>query len=153
MAQITAGIKLFFGDAAVSGSTITKPTTWTEIPDITSVPAMGAAPAKIETTTLAELRQKTYINGLMDLGGSFTFDAHMTPALVDAVNLAAADAASGKTRAFSIQFPAPLAMRYWWTGTILPVAPGDAKTDTAVSTMLYISQATALVEVDESGVS
>ena len=153
MAQITAGIKVYYGDSTVTLNVPAIPTVWTEIPDITGIPSMSASPAKIETTTLAELSQKTYINGLMDLGGSFEFPANMTPALIDAVTAAAADPASGKVRAFSIVFPAPLALRYWWTGTVLPVAPGEAGIDAAVTTTVYISQATALTEVDEDAVS
>jgi hypothetical protein len=153
MAQSTAGIKVYYGESTVTDGVPVIPSSWTEIPDITSTPAMNAAPAKIDTTTLAELRQKTYINGLMDLGGSFEFKANMTPELVEAANAAAADAATGKARAFSIVFPAPLSKRYWWTGEVLPVAPGEAAVDAAATTTLYISQATALIEVDEDEVS
>lgn len=153
MAQSTAGIKVYYGDSTVTDDVAAIPTVWSEIPDITSTPAMNASPAKIDTTTLAELTQKTYINGLMDLGGTFEFAANMTPALVTAVNAAVADPGTGKTRAFSIVFPAPLSKRYWWVGTVLPVAPGEAAVDAAAVTTLYISQETSLTEVDESEVS
>ena len=85
MAQSTAGIKLYYGTSIVTNDVPAIPTEWTELPDITSIPALGAPPAKLETTTLAQTEQKTYINGLMDLGGSFEFGANMTPALVAAV--------------------------------------------------------------------
>ena len=147
MAQSTAGIKVFYGDATVTDGVPVIPTTWTEIPDITSTPALGAAPAKLETTNLSQLVQKTYINGLQDLGGSFEFKAQFTPELVSAVNLAATDPASGKARAFSIVFPAPASVRYWWTGEVLPVAPGEMGVDAVAETTVYISQATALAEV------
>jgi hypothetical protein len=153
MAQSTAGIKVYYGESTVTSGVPAIPTTWTEIPDITSTPAMNASPAKIDTTTLAELKQKTYINGLMDLRGSFEFKANMTPALVVAVNAAAVEPSGSKARAFSIVFPAPLAKRYWWTGEVLPVAPGEAAVDAAAETTVYISQATALAEVDEDEVS
>jgi len=153
MAQSTAGIKVYYGTSTVSSGVPAVPSSWTEIPDITSTPAMSASPAKIDTTTLAELKQKTYINGLMDLGGSFEFSANMTPELVDAVDAAAETPASGHARAFKISFPAPIALGYWWTGTVLPVAPGDAAVDAAATTKLYVSQATALVKIDEDVVS
>jgi hypothetical protein len=143
MAQSTAGIKLYYGDSNAG----VIPSSWTEIPDITGVPAMSATPAKIETTTLAETLQKTYIEGLQDLGGSFEFPANMTPALVAAVNLARATLATNHVHAFSIVFPAPLSTRYWWTGEVQPVRPGDGGIDAVAQTTVYISQATALAEV------
>lgn len=150
MAQSTAGIRLYYGDATVSGSNITIPSTWTEIPDITGTPAMASAPATLETTTLAQTVQKTYINGLMDLGGTFEFNANLTPALIAAVDLAAADPGTGKTRAFSLVFPAPLSTRYWWTGKVLPVAPDAASVDAVAAAILYISQETAVQDVATS---
>jgi len=153
MAQSTAGIKLYYGTSTVTNDVAAIPTEWTEIPDITSIPALGAPPAKLETTTLAQTEQKTYINGLMDLGGSFEFGANMTPALVAAVTAAAATPATGTVRGFSVLFPAPLDLRYWWTGEVLAVAPGESSVDAVATTTLYISQSTALTEVDGGAVS
>lgn len=153
MAQSTAGIKLYYGESTVTDNVPAIPTSWTEIPDITGVPAMGSSPNKLETTTLAELVQKTYINGLQDLGGTFEFPANMTPALVSAVALANAAVGTGKARAFKVSFPAPLSLGYWWTGEVEIVKPGEASVDAVTTTTVYISQATALTAVDESAVS
>jgi hypothetical protein len=71
----------------------------------------------------------------------------MTPALVAAVDLAAVAPGPGKARAFSIVFPAPLSTRYWWTGEVLPVAPGESSVDAVATTTLYISQETAIADV------
>jgi hypothetical protein len=150
MAQSTAGIKLYWGDSVVTNGVPAIPASWTEIPDIKSIPSMNSTPAKLETTVLSETIQKTYINGLMDLGGSFEFTANMTPALVAAVALAAAAPASGHATAFSIVFPAPLSTRYWWTGEVQPVRPGEAAVDAVAETTVYISQETALAEVAAS---
>lgn len=147
MAQSTAGIRLYYGTSTVTNDVPAIPTEWTEIPDITSTPALNSAPAKLETTTLAETVQKTYINGLIDLGGSFEFSANMTPSLIAAVDLAAVDPGDGYARAFSIVFPAPLSTRYWWTGEVLPVAPGENSVDAVATTTLYISQETAIQDV------
>lgn len=47
--------------------------TWTEIPDLQSVPELGGDPEKIDTTTLADT-VKTSIPGVQDLGDlAFTF--------------------------------------------------------------------------------
>jgi hypothetical protein len=153
MAQSTAGIKLYYGDSVVTEGVPAIPTTWVEIPDITGIPSMNSTPAKLETTKLSETVQKTYINGLMDLGGSFEFPANMTPELVDAVAVPAADPATGHAWGFKISFPAPLSTGYWWTGEIEPVRPGEGGVDAVATTTVYISQSTAIDEVDESGVS
>lgn len=147
MAQSTAGIKLYYGES-VGGA---EPASWTEIPDIKSIPSMSATPNKLETTDLGELVQKTYINGLQDLGGVFEFTANMTPELVAAVDLAAVDPTGD--RAFKVSYPAPLSVGYWWTGEVEPVKPGEASVDAVVECTVYVSQATALTKIDESGVS
>lgn len=153
MAQSTAGIKLYYGSAVVTLGVAAVPASWVEIPNITSTPAMSATPAKLETTDLSELVQKTYINGLQDLGGSFEFAANMTPELVDAINICSAAPSAGTVWGFKISYPAPLSVGYWWTGEVLPVAPGEASVDSVATTTVYISQSTALTEVDESAVS
>ena len=147
MAQSTAGVKLYYGESTVTNGVAAIPASWTEIPDITSIPAMGAAPAKLETTTLAQEVQKTYINGLMDLGGTFEFGANMTPELIAAVDLAAAAPGTGKARAFSIVAPAPVSTRFWWVGEVEPVRPGEMGVDAVMTTTLYVSQETEVTAV------
>lgn len=147
MAQSTAGIKLFYGDSTVTGGVPVIPTTWLELPDVVSTPSLNSPPGKLETTTLAEMVQKTYIAGLMDLGGSFEFKCNMTPALVAAAALANAAPITGHANAFSIVFPAPLSSRYWWTGAVAAVVPGEAGVDAVAQTTLYISQATSIAKV------
>jgi hypothetical protein len=153
MAQSTAGIKVYYGESTVSNNIPAIPSTWTVIPDIISTPALSATPAKLETTTLAETVQKTYIDGLQDLGGSFEFSANMTTALVAAIDLAAVDPGTGKARAFAIVFPSPLSKAYWWTGEVQAVAPGEASVDAVATTTVFISQATALAAVTAAQVS
>lgn len=147
MAQSTAGVKLYYGASTVTLGVPAIPTSWTEIPDITGIPSLSATPSQLETTTLAETVYKTYINGLIDLGGSFEFTANMTPELVAAIDLAAADPGTGKARAFSVVFPAPLSTRWWWTGETVPVVPGEVGVDSVLTTTVYISQETALMDV------
>lgn len=149
MAQSTAGIKVYYGTSTVTNNVPAIPSSWTEIPDIISTPALNATPAQLDSTTLAETVQKTYIAGLQDLGGSFEFGANMTAALISAVNAAAEAPSAGTARAFKISFPAPLSKGYWWTGEVQPVAPGEASVDAVATTTVYISQETALAEVDE----
>ena len=153
MAQSTAGITLSYGESTVTNNVATVPATWTDIPDITGTPSMNASPAKLDSTTLAAVKYKTYISGLMDVGGSLEFPANMTPALVDAVDLAAAVPATGKVRAFKLSFPAPLSIAYWWTGEVLPVAPGEASVDAVATTTVYVSQESEPIKIDAAAVS
>lgn len=152
MAQSTAGIKLFYGTSTVTDGVPAVPTSWTEIPDITSTPSMGAPPSQLDTTTLAQTVMKTYIAGLMDLG-SLEFGANMTPEFVAAVALAAVDPGTGFDRAFLIDFPTPLDKGYWWTGTCLAARPGEASVDAVATSTLYVTIATALAEIDSSAIS
>jgi hypothetical protein len=149
MAQSTAGIKLYYGVSTVTNGVPAITTSWVESPDIISTPALNATPAQLDSTTLSETVQKTYIAGLQDLGGSFEFSANMTPGLVSAVDTAAAAPSTGTVRAFKISFPAPLSVGYWWTGNVEPVRPGEASVDSVATTTVYISQETALAKVSE----
>ena len=145
MAQTTAGIRLWFGDSTVTNGVAAIPSSWGEIPDIISTPALNAPPAKLDTTNLAQTTYKTYIQGLTDLGGSLEFSAHLTTELIAATDLAIATPATGKVRAWCVTFPAPLAKRYWWVGELVPVAPNDAAVDAVAETKLYISQETEVI--------
>ena len=134
MAQNTAGVKLVYGTATIENGVVTPPTERTHIPGLTSFPAMGAAPSVLDATTTDDLKYKTGIPGLIDLGGVLEFTANHTPELVAAVE-AAMDA-----NYFAIEFPEPLSERYWWLGEIQPIAPGEVGVDAVVTTTLYISQ-------------
>lgn len=150
MAQSTAGIKLYYG-TSTDGSTV--PASWTEIPDITGVPSMGAPPAKLDSTDLSATEYKTYINGLIDLGGALEFPANLTPELMTAVDTAAVVPSSPAARAFKVSFPSPVSTGYWWFGEIETVKPGESGVDAVLTTTLYISQESGLTKVDESEVS
>lgn len=143
MAQTTLGIKVFYGEATVTGGVATIPATWTEIPEITSIPAMGSAPEKIDVTPISETGFKVYKSGLQDLGGSLEFKANHTPELQTVIDAAATATASGKARAFSIVYPAPLSTRIWWCGEVQPIRPGEAGVNAGLTTSIYISTETA----------
>jgi len=87
------------------------------------------------------------------LGGSLEFPANFTPELAAAAALAAADPGAGNARAFKVSFPSPLSLGYWWTGELSAVRPGESSVDAVLTTTLYISQATAIAEIDEGAVS
>lgn len=143
-AQSSAGIKVYYGDATVgTGGVITAPTTWTEIPDITSLPALQGDPNMLDTTTLAETDSKTYTFGLDDNGGLLNYNIWFTSEAITAAAAAATAPTSGKRRAFKISFPAPLSKDYWYCGMAKPLLPGETEVDGVVATVLHTSMETA----------
>lgn len=73
----TAGIKVYYSVAAAQPAlnAIT-----TEIPDITSLPAMDSAPEGLECTPLSSTVWKKYVDGLKDPGNDFAMVANDTAA-------------------------------------------------------------------------
>ena len=105
--MITAGIKIYY---AVEGTAGTQPTTiTTEIPDITSIPAIDSAPEGLECTPLSETGWKRYVNGLKDPGNDIAIVANDTTAFRTAwatlVTAAATGASSNKATWFKIAIP------------------------------------------------
>ena len=142
MAQSSAGIKLFYTTGALGGTssapTLPQTPAWVEIPDVTSIPALGGEPNMLDVTTLAETEQKRYIAGLKDGGGSMAYNVLMTQAMLTATD-AASTVTSGKTRIFLLEFPAPLNKTYWYKGMGVKVLPGETEVDGVLSSTFYTS--------------
>ena len=69
MAILSKGIKLSYGTPANGGGSVT----YTDLTNLTEIPALGGSPEKVDTTTLAD-GNKHYINGIKDYGDlSFKF--------------------------------------------------------------------------------
>ena len=74
----TAGIKLKYKVESTAG---TMPTSsFTEIPDVISLPAMDSAPESLECTPLSETVWKRYVLGLKDPGSNVDIEANDTAA-------------------------------------------------------------------------
>lgn len=97
----TAGIKLYY--ASATGSTQPSEIN-TEIPDVTSIPAIDSAPEGIECTPLSELTWKHYVSGLKDPGSDIAIVANDTTSFRTAWNAAVTDSAT-KTVWFKIAIP------------------------------------------------
>lgn len=150
MAQITAGIKLYYGTGSGTGGSVA-PTVWSELPDIISTPSLSEPPNTIDTTTLSEIEMKVYIEGLKDMGGALAFEAWYTPALAAAVT--AAKAVSAENLWFSIGYPAPADARVQFKGTVADLFPGEAAVDEALGCTVYITPTTEMAIVDLTPVS
>ena len=61
MAQISKGVQVKYTIGSGSAKVI---------PDLTSIPGLGAAPSTQDATTLSD-GMKVYVEGLMDLGGAY----------------------------------------------------------------------------------
>ena len=69
MAILSKGIKLSYGTPAESGGSVS----YTDLTNLTEIPALGGTPEKVDTTTLADAN-KHYINAIKDYGDlSFKF--------------------------------------------------------------------------------
>lgn len=143
MAQSTAGIKVYYSATAPTKSN--KSTAWKEIPDITSIPALGGEPNMLDVTVLSETDQKRYIAGLKDNSGSMQYNILLTTAAFDAVTLATTAA-----KYIIIEFPTPFNKAYYYEGKVLPLLPGEAEVDGVLSSVLYTSMETAPVAIDMS---
>ncbi len=63
--DISAGSKLSFGTLGSGGA---MPSSWTDLVGCTEIPEIGGAPDTVESTTLDNLKYRTYVKGLQDLG-------------------------------------------------------------------------------------
>lgn len=79
MAEIrlsTAGIHLLYAVETTAGQ---RPTTgYIDIPEITEIPETSAAPENIDVTPLSATKNRIYIPGLMDTGGTLSIMANFS---------------------------------------------------------------------------
>lgn len=134
MAQNSAGIKLGYHDEEADKNV--------NMTGITSIPDIGGEPETLETTTLDNLKYTSYIAGLQDLGGSFGFEANLTPELQEECNAASGFTETNKIpvdRTWFIYFPKPLDCHYYWTGALQPLPVTGVGVNEVVTTNLYIT--------------
>lgn len=124
MAQISLGIRVGY---MVSGTT---PKSYTFLPDLTGIPALGAAPSTHQVTTLMDSMHK-YTKGLVDVGGNLDFPAIFTKEIITAVGLAKTAQASN-TLEWCVEFPFPLGRRACFEGEISDVFNESVDVDAPV---------------------
>lgn len=138
MAQITAGIGVYWG---IAGENDAKPTDWTKIQGITSIPEIGGSPETIETTSLDNLEYKTYANGLKDTGGALQLQANDTPEFRVAAK-ALLEAQKTNKIYYAIDIPAPISEHMVFQGKANPLGFGGAEVNGVLTTSLYVTPAT-----------
>ena len=62
---ISAGTKLSYGALGAGGAL---PSSWTDLKGCTEIPELGTAPDTVDSTTLDNLKYRTSVPGLIDLG-------------------------------------------------------------------------------------
>ena len=67
----TAGSHVYYAVEATAGTRPTEMTAYTEIPEVVEIPDLGSDINTLDTTSLAQEKSHTYIEGLADSGGAF----------------------------------------------------------------------------------
>ena len=112
MGQISKGIRVGYGNMVG----VTRPTSYTFLPELTGIPALGATPSTHQRTTLSDSMHR-YIKGLVDVGGNLDFPCVFTSDIIDAVDLAIVEQTTD-TLEWCIEFPMPLGRRAYFTGEV-----------------------------------
>lgn len=111
MAQLSKGIRLGYGIKAGA----TRPTSYTFIPELTGIPALGATPTSHQVTTLTDSMHR-YIKGLIDVGGNLDFPCIFTDDILDSIDSAIVLQDAGNVIEWCVEFPMPLGRRAYFTG-------------------------------------
>ena len=103
----TAGFKFLYATEATAG---TKPSSFTEIPDVVSLSELSLAQQTADVTTINQTVCHQYIEVLPDAGGTYSLTVNLTSSfktLWTTLRTAAATAwAAGKATWFEIKYPA-----------------------------------------------
>lgn len=136
----TAGVSLQYVVETTAG---TRPTSgYTTLTGIKSIPSLNPAPDTIETTDLSQLKYKTYIDGLMDVGGALEFNANLTAAfmtlwegLISAYNTAKE---SNKATWFAVVVPG-LSKAFYFRGNPSEMGMPAVEVNNVLETSVYIT--------------
>ena len=125
MAQISKGTRVGY---MVQG---TSPKSYTFVPELTGIPALGATPSTHQVTTLSDSMHK-YIKGLIDVGGSLEFPCIFTDDIISAIETAISSQESDVLE-WCVEFPSPLGRRAYFTGEASTVYNESVDVDAPVT--------------------
>ena len=135
----TAGIKVGYGVESTAG---TQPTSFTEIPDLTSIGSVNPEPQTIDVTPLSETSWRRYIDALKDVGGAIPFGANLTDAFMTAwdelVTAYTTAKSSGKRVWFAFVIPG-LSKSFAFVGNPSQLGFDGAEVGDAVKTTAYVT--------------
>ena len=135
----TSGIKVKYAIEAVAG---TRPTSsYTEIPDITSIPEYNPQPSNLQVTNLSDTKFHRYIPGLQDPGGAMGFSANDTTALHTTWDtmVSAAATARAADKQLWIEYAIPGRDSMYYTAIPTELGFGGAEVDAVLTTTCYLT--------------
>ena len=134
----TAGIQLLYGSETTAG---TKPTAFTRIKGVKSLPEINPEPETLETTTLDALEWKTYIDGLKDTGGALQITFGMSEEFMAAWETVMEAHATAKEANKHLwwEFLVPgLAKAFFFAGNPADMGFSGAEVGNALETSVYV---------------
>lgn len=135
----TAGILLGY---AVETSAGTKPTAFTKIPGVKSLPDFNPEPSTLETTPLEAEEWKTYIPGLKDPGGALGITVNMTEDFYATWNkiMSSYNTAKETNKKVWWEFYIPgLENAFFFTGDPSPLGFAGAEVDSILESTAYVT--------------
>lgn len=134
----TAGILLGYAVETVAG---TKPTAFTRIPGVKSLPDFNPEPSTLETTPLDAVEWKTYIDGLKDPGGALSISVNMTEEFQEIWDdiMTAYNSAKSAGKKVWWEFYVPgLTKGFFFTGNPAPLGFAGAEVDSVLENSVYV---------------
>lgn len=135
----TAGIKVCYAVETTAG---TKPTAFTALPGMKSIPSLNPEPNLIQTTTLDATEWHTYIQGLKDIGGALSFTANLTEAFMTEWNALMSAYEAGKTSGLvtwvEIYIP-DLAEAFFFIGEPSPLGMPEVAVDAVLEIQAFLA--------------
>lgn len=134
----TAGISVSYAVETTAG---TKPSTFTNIPNIKSTPEFNPEPGTLEVTDLSDLVWKRYIPGLKDPGGAMSFNANLTSAFKTAWEtlVGAAETAKEANKATWFKINVPTIGDFYLTGMPSELGINAYEVDAVAEITVYVT--------------
>lgn len=134
----TAGISVSYAVETTAG---TKPSTFTNIPNIKSTPDFNPEPGTLEVTDLSDLVWKRYIPGLKDPGGALSFNANLTSAFKTAWEtlVSAAETAKEASKSTWFKINVPTIGDFYLTGMPSELGINAYEVDAVAEITVYVT--------------
>lgn len=133
----TAGISIGYAVETTAG---TKPTSFTNIPNVKAIGEVNPEPNTLEVTDLSDTEYKRYIPGLKDLGGAISLTVNMTKAFLTAWAACVSASETGKASSLATWFEITVANVGTFDFQGMPVDAGlpGIETDSVFEGDVYI---------------
>ena len=145
MAQITAGISVeYIPDNAIPWEPTAALATiddltfdWVVIPNVVEIPEVGGTPDSLESTDLSNTTYKTFVAGLLDVGGVIALKVNDSKTFRDAVEDMETALGLGKVW-FRFKLPAPVGKSMIFEGDSVELGFGGAGINSLLANTLSL---------------